>query len=286
MFKKALRAYLNHFPIQRGKWRIWKTIEPHLPSECFKEGDYRIRHGVTLHLAPVRYIEKFLYFWGIWEADETTVLMRLLKEGDVFIDIGANIGFYTLLASRIVGEKGRVHAFEPIPDTLDRLRRNTLLNRAGNVSIHDCAATNEHTTIKIAKPKNIAAFEMISLRARVPDDQNFWEVRGSRVEDEVSPEQPVKLIKIDVEGAELLALRGLGKHLLGEQAPMIFCEVTDSFLRELGGSANELFSFMREQGYCHAYQFHKKQLIKIPFDLPTPPPFQINVLFAKSPVSI
>ena len=72
------------------------------------------------------------YWLGTYEADKQRLLQTLLREGDCFFDVGANVGFFTLLASALVGRSGRVVAFEPLPQNLAFLRRHLLLNRPHN----------------------------------------------------------------------------------------------------------------------------------------------------------
>jgi len=87
-----------------------------------------------------------------------------------------------------------------------------------------------------------------------------------------------------VEGAELLALRGFGDRLRGETAPTVICEVTDSFLKQLGSSARELYAYMELQGYKFIYDCHNRRLSRLDVRREPDSLFQRNVLFAKAPL--
>src|SRR5256885_2002345 len=95
--------------------------------------------GIKLVIDPQR--EKF-YWTGSYEPAVQHVIRRQLHPGDVFWDVGAHIGFYTLIASRLVGPMGAVHAFEPFEPNLMRLRASVVLNSAKNVTVHGVAISD------------------------------------------------------------------------------------------------------------------------------------------------
>jgi FkbM family methyltransferase len=107
-------------------------------------------HGVSLPgiaaFSLFTYEERDLYIsrqireHGVWEPVESALVLALLKPGDVFLDLGANIGYYSVLASRACGPSGAVYAFEPGPENFRLLQRNLVLNKAGNVTAVNAAA--------------------------------------------------------------------------------------------------------------------------------------------------
>lgn len=247
-----LRAYLYRFPIDFGKWRLWKIVEDKSFWTDFTPAIATTRFGFRMHLTPEQHILKQIYFWGYWEPNETQVILKLLRKGDTFIDIGANAGYFSLLAAKLVGPEGKVHAFEAIPPTVDMLQANLRLNPVGNVQVHALAATDRAMTIRFANRGNSGA-ELNSMR--FPSDNGaFWEVTGVRVDHRIDAAAPIRLIKMDIEGAELLALKGMEDMLDAAQPPILLCEVIDNFLKELGGSAREVFDFLGGKGYRHIYR--------------------------------
>src|SRR5664279_1756690 len=85
-----------------------------------------------------------LFVNHVWEPEETNVILGLLHEGDVFVDVGANIGYFTLLASHAVGRTGKVFAFEPGPGNVRLLRKNVEANQCGNVWVEEKAVTEAY----------------------------------------------------------------------------------------------------------------------------------------------
>ncbi len=166
------------------------------------------------------------------------LLERTLRPGDVFVDAGSNIGFYSLLASRLVGPAGQVHAFEMMPDTAQRLRRNIDLSAAGNITVHQVALSDVSGEVVRASynPEFLGQASLSSdLGAR---RTHTVEVKTSRFDDILAAIGPIRLMKIDLEGAELNALKG-GVAMLRNVDAIVFENTTkdpsiDAFLVEQG----------------------------------------------------
>jgi FkbM family methyltransferase len=193
------------------------------------------------------YIGNFIYYWGCWEPDESWVLRALLRPGDVFVDVGANIGYFTLLAASIVGPSGRVIAFEATPPTLEELRHNVALNGFHNVETRGEAVFDQERVVTISQPHdgNTGANSLRFQQGSGPS----WQVPAVSLASALPADVPVRLLKIDVEGADLHALRGFEQRLRSADAPFVMCEVADSFLRQMGGSSDELMALMAGCGY-------------------------------------
>jgi FkbM family methyltransferase len=152
---------------------------------------------------------------GSYETDVQALLTKLVPAGGVFYDVGANVGFFSLLASRLVGPSGRVYSFEPLPANLEYLRRHVALNRCENVAVMASAVSDragratfggEGSTAKLVEG---GAFEVETVAL---DD--LWASEALRAPD---------VIKLDVEGAELLALRGM-RRMLDATHPYLLVE--------------------------------------------------------------
>jgi FkbM family methyltransferase len=141
------------------------------------------------------------------EGDVHDFIVDNLKRGDVFVDVGANIGYYTILASRLVGTGGRVFAVEPVPQTVKVLKFNIKLNELRNVTVVDKVAWNSCCKLKMK-----IAFGEFGCASFF---HNGVEVDVDAIPlDEVLVNVPkIKLIKIDVEGAEYEVLQGLRRTL-------------------------------------------------------------------------
>ena len=151
---------------------------------------------------------------GSYEADKQQVFAGLVHPADVVYDVGANTGFYTLLASRLCGAAGRVVAFEPLPRNLAFLREHVRLNRADNVTVLDVAVSSAPGSARFQG-------KLGSAQGRIAGDGEL-EVRTTSldaiVRDCIAP--PPHLIKMDIEGGELSALQG-AQEVLQRHRPTV-----------------------------------------------------------------
>lgn len=140
---------------------------------------------------------------------------RWLAPGQVVYDLGANVGFYTLLAAKRVGPTGWVHAFEPLPENVWFLQRHVLLNQLNNVSIHPCAVSNVGGKQRFAIGEDRSTGRL--------DESGRLDVDGLTLDEFVFKlRNPLpQVIKIDVEGAEARALVG-AHRVLAAAKPTIF----------------------------------------------------------------
>ncbi|WP_327269030.1 FkbM family methyltransferase [Streptomyces sp. NBC_01218] len=181
--------------------------------------------------------------------------MRTLQPGDIFVDVGANIGYYSLMASRSVGRSGRVIAIEASPAFHDLLRANVTLNQATNIRtvneavsdrselLHFILASSANMGANSIVPYAGEAESQIDVPARpLPDILRSSELAAARV------------IKVDVEGAEGAVVRGLlpALALLRPDAELAI-EVTPERLAKLGETAQELLDVLAAHGF-HPYR--------------------------------
>jgi len=185
---------------------------------------------------------------GWYEPDTVRILSTLLAPGMTFLDIGAAFGQYTLLAAGAVGNSGKVYAFEPDPVSFDWLDRNVRRNYLGNVTAVEIALgdTVGALDLYIGAPDNLGT---TSLRQQynysgravrvdvMPLDRYFERVGLDRVD----------VIKMDVEGAESLVLRGAQKLLA--MRPAMIIEFEESNQVRFGSSCAELARMLIEKGY-------------------------------------
>jgi len=241
-------AYLRHVPIKQGRWRLIKFFLPRLRADGSKLGEkvVRTRYGFLFQADLGDWLGQYVYLTGCYEPPTARVIAELLNPGDTFIDVGANSGFFTLLASRCVGANGRVLAFEPVPSMRSRLQANLSLNGATNIDIHDIALSNsagEHLFHE-GPPGHKG---LSSLRA-LDNEATTFSVKTMPLDDLLADEFAVNLIKIDVEGAEQLVVDGM-RRLLMRQKPLIVIEVTDNYLDAFGHNAVALCRSLCDMGY-------------------------------------
>jgi FkbM family methyltransferase len=171
---------------------------------------------------------------GSYEYEKQRLFAELVSDDDIVFDIGANVGFYTLLASTLVG-RGRVVAFEPVPENLNHLRKHLSLNRVQNVTVLEAAVSDEEETVLF---KRGASSTNGSVDAKGDLEVTAVTIDGLISRGEV--ELP-SVIKMDIEGGEFLALIG-ARDTLKEHHPVIFLATHSTeihrncceFLRSLG----------------------------------------------------
>lgn len=198
------------------------------------------------------------YLLGTSEPEEQEMLAACLEPGMTFFDIGANIGFFSTLAGRLVGPTGRVIAFEPFPESARRASRNAQLNGFDHVSVVEAAvgASKARVTLHLDESATHKVTEAPTGPSLVVDQISIDEWRAE------SQAPAPDLVMIDVEGAELEVLAGM-KETIALSEPVIMCEVhwlgrdfpefVDDHLAPLGYTARSLDGTpMQEEGRWHA----------------------------------
>ncbi|MEP0843649.1 MAG: FkbM family methyltransferase [Phycisphaerae bacterium] len=254
VFRAAARAYLQHSPVMKGKALVWDAVRWTMRNhqDLFPPCQARTRDGLLLNCRFSEWPERDVYFWGVWQPSIESLLRRFLRAGDVFIDVGANVGYFSLVASRLVGPAGRVVGFEPSPRTFEVCRSNIARNNCTNVSLYPVALADRAGELELTEPAGGSGLATLRPLDGTPSAVVArHKVRTVALDECLSPWEAdrVRLVKIDVEGAEMLVLRGMTRLLARGADLHVICEVTDSFLRQTGASAAELHAFMREQGF-------------------------------------
>jgi len=196
---------------------------------------------------------KDLYF-GIYEPATVIAMGRQLKNGDTFIDVGANIGYLSALGAGLVGRTGQVHSFEPVPRYYDRLRRMALANREYTIFPNQCALSDTEATANIAVTNlpNIGWNTMVAGFMSREATQEIVEVQTCRLDTYLDAKglERISLIKIDAEGSEFPVLRGLSGYLeKTKHRPPIICEIAPHAYPYLGCTLDELVDYMSRWNY-------------------------------------
>lgn len=222
-------------------------------TPVLKDLAFRVLHGfrgVPVRILGGRFrLDESLRRWRS-EGEEQVLgtIDRILGAGDTFVDVGANFGLHTLVGGGKVGPRGKVVAIEPVPANLALLRRNVRLNgMADRVTIVDRAATDvpgrRLALHHVREGVSVAA----SLRPVTAEGHSI-EVEATTLDECLAGERAIRLVKIDVEGAEHLVLRG-AKRVLGELRPALLIEVHEFALPAYGTSAGAIRVELRAYGY-------------------------------------
>lgn len=213
----------------------WNTIPWELIKDC--GGREKIIYEPNVNGYPMflprdePYMSVSCRYNHSWEQLTTDYVKKNLKSGQTFIDVGASIGYYTLLASKIVGDTGRVVAFEPCKFPLGILKANIVLNNCKNVKVVDKAAAVGKGKVNLYMWGETNACMQYSL-VHVTDKRE--EVEITSVDDEIPLTEPYYMVKIDVDGGEPLVLDGMSK-LMGTGVPMdiVLEDVTGETVKRL-----------------------------------------------------
>lgn len=186
-----------------------------------------------------------IYFTPRYDPDEMGFMQRYLRPGDGFLDVGANIGTYALLARRLVGGQGLVVALEPHPVAAARCRENLQLNHLDDVELHEAAVADVAGTAEFLDDFDV------SNRIRSDSDGVVATRTVAMVTlDEVLGDRPMALGKLDVEGHETAALRGAVQRLRRADPPVWQIEIFDHQLARAGSTREELVGLLDEHDFA------------------------------------
>jgi FkbM family methyltransferase len=239
-----IRFVLRH-PANRGRaisalarfvaWQAWKRV-------VGRPRDLRFRDGFRLRAWPDSTVASMMiYCRGRPDWHEALFLRHFLKPGDGFVDVGAHVGTYSLLAGALVGPSGWVEAFEPAADAAQRFRLNIELNGFSWVHLTQAAVGAEEGTVRFTT--GLKTINQVSLRS-TPGDVEVSQLRL----DDVLAGRDAAAAKLDVEGAEPLVLAGWQAALRRGLPMALLIEVNDG-IRRFGFREAEFLGWLRGFGY-------------------------------------
>ncbi|MFD4345046.1 FkbM family methyltransferase [Streptomyces coelicoflavus] len=247
--------YVRHAPGTVGKAAlVERRLNAHLRDHP-RRAVVEVRSGDRFAVDTQDLIQRYLYLFGAWEPHLTGWLRRRLRPGDCFVDVGANIGVFSVLAARLVGERGRVVAVEASPDLHRRLEHNARLNGLGNIRALNAAVSDRARTLTftLASSRNTGANSIVPYDGPV---ESSFETEARTLPELLDPAEiaTARVIKIDVEGAEGSVVRGLAP-MLGALRPdaEFTVEVAPERMARLGDRVDELLGVMRDAGF-HTYR--------------------------------
>jgi FkbM family methyltransferase len=249
------RAYVRYFPLAIGKRLLWRTVIG--PRLFWVPRDFvaTTRTGTRLAGNTRDKVQAHIYYFGVWEPNLTRFLGERLAPGDVFVDVGANIGYCSLLAAPLVGESGKVVAIEASPTLFSALRDNLERNGARNVRAVNKAAADKAGKLKLylGPPDNLGMTSV--LEDSVAGSSFECEVDALPLAEILSTDEiaTTRIIKVDVEGAEAVVARGMAPLLSKCREDLeVVIEVSPERLASQSQSVDEIVGLFADAGF-HAY---------------------------------
>jgi len=186
----------------------------------------------------------------IFEPFETKIVKKSIKKGDVVLDIGANIGYYSLIFAKLIGQQGKVFSFEPEPSNFKLLKKNVEINNYNNIILQNSAVSNNNGKIKLYLSHEQSGTHRIFPSTICSED--FVEVDMIRLDDYFENyllKEKISFVKIDVEGAELGVLEGMRSILEANHKLQILIEFIPPNIREFGANPMDVLNLLENYNF-------------------------------------
>ncbi len=263
---KTVRFYTFNTPIPKGKHRAYllalkfcKSLPDKMMAET-KDG-----RKFSVHLKTG--MQTTVYFLGEYEKALTEIVKAQLREGDVCLDIGANFGWYSTLFHKYCGDTAEIHSFEPVPPTFAELAQNyELMGKPPNVFINNLALGEKPDELTINLFEGLSTGHA-SMSDQGRDDAISYKCKVVTLDSYLEEKNvgDVNFVKVDIEGAEMMFLKGAGKLFKQKIPPIWLMEMALQQTENFGYLPNDLINFMRERADYDFYKVDeiKNKLIKI-----------------------
>ncbi|MFH1309186.1 MAG: FkbM family methyltransferase [Candidatus Omnitrophota bacterium] len=238
----GMYKFLQSF-FQRLPQRIPLVFKAVLPKPIYGLcNDYWMEFDLDEEIQRKIYLARYEPVQSRWVRD-------ILKPGGAFLDVGANVGYYTTLAASLVGNKGRVVAFEPSPYAHNRLLSVLKQNHITQVNAFQCAVGDKKERRELYLPNHI----YLHSPSLIPSNGSFTSVKVEVCCLDSHPSlqsvPAIDLMKVDVEGFEPNVFRGMSKLLREGYVKYLMCEFNSGWLEPNGSSCEELLTIIKDMGF-------------------------------------
>ena len=235
-----------------------RLYEPFLRKRDFV---MEVERGLVVSAELGDYMVLYYFVRGVHHEPAFELSRKLISSGATVVDVGANIGLWTLGAAQIAGPSGRVHAFEPNPSTYKRLCSNIRLNGLDFVQPHRLCVSSEHgqrTLYAVAANSGLASL------ARREGATAVGSMETVSLDEFLSKQgiEHIDFLKVDVEGAEFLVFAGAERFLRHVHGPMICFEVGDSLAEAMATSSTRAKELLEDCGYL-LFRFKHGTLLRV-----------------------
>lgn len=247
---KCDRFWREHWPFSRGKW-IPLRIHNVLSGIGIERPWWRKVSTDFSFFFDIRdYLAQEVILTGAFGPELLSLILSQLPPNGVFVDVGANQGYYSIIAGRHLANGGRVISIEPNPSMAELFKKNIQRNNINNVELLTLACSDRVDSIKLY-PGPAANPGTSSFSPKTARNTKYVTVETKPLDDLIH--EPVNVVKIDVEGAELKVLRGMTR-ILREYRPVVILEIEEENLTNCGATPEELYQFFER------HRYHRKKI--------------------------
>lgn len=244
------------WPFEKGRWRLFTLLSEEAKARLDHElpQPARMKSGIRLFVRPNDHLSRWFRYFGRYERETSQLLREFARPGEVFLDVGANLGMHSLGVAKDLG--CHVAAFEPSPPTADCLEKSVAENELGHlVRVFRVAISDEEGSAELVEPEHHVGQAALEAPTEGFREGNRYEVPVARLDTYGEFQEYIRalgarvgLLKMDIEGAEERALRGM-ESLLRQHRPAIVMEIYDGNLNGFGSSREAIFEFLADLGY-------------------------------------
>ena len=228
---------------------VIRVIKYRLAIFLKKKAIYIPAFGYKMKLyLDAEFSRSYVYFTAHKNYELMNFIKKYLRPGDAFIDIGANVGVYTLLAASLVGKTGTIDSFEPVPSTFKRLQENINLNLISFAKLHPYALGENSSLISFTSDLDEVNHAVIFRENETYESKKLIEVQCHPIEEILPSTKSYAMAKIDVEGLELSVLKGATQMLSQHNPPVLALEINGSSER-YNHSASDIINFLNKYDY-------------------------------------
>lgn len=256
IYKNFKKKFSNH---GYGNYPIIKELNQFLINQA--KSNFAQVDGNKMYLDPNDSLG--LSVVPIYDYIETEFVKKQVKNGDIVFDIGANIGYFTLIFAKLVGNKGKVYAFEAEPQNFELLKKNVEINGYQNVILENVAVSKKNGKTELfLSEKNSGMHRIYS--SHFCSDKSI-QVNMIKLDDylnNIKFNDKISFIKMDVEGSEFGVLEGMEKTLKENEKLTIILEFVPSCIKEYGAQPKDLLNFLRNYGFIFSFINEESQKIE------------------------
>jgi FkbM family methyltransferase len=204
-------------------------------------------------------IHKQLILDGAREQKSSEIMQKFIRPDDVILELGANIGYYVLLESKVLSDKGYIYAVEPAPENVELLKKNIHLNDVKNMEVFNLAISDKKGTARLYMGRACNLHSLINNG----QDAQYVEVKTDTVDGFLGGKKPVTFLRMDIEGYETQVIEGMKKTLASPDIKRLFVEIHPHrvSLEKMQGLLRKLKDYGFETAYCVSHDKFQRSVL-------------------------